>query len=575
MEPMPDLPQLAATLQRLDRKSYPAYKQIVSAYDAEAFVLHIEHAQGDPFADPSRLRADVPARAAALPDWALRTPTRRRAAADFLNRRLAEALGAVARPRTGSGKSGDLTVLQPGQQVLTRASMAVHEDGSVTARFRAGLPADGRRIIGSAAAELLTVAVPTAVRGALLFSALSPEALGAHLECVEDSVALREQLESRGLVAFIADGAALPRRSGVDDRPLAEGVVPFESPAALRVELETPNAGPLQGLGIPSGVTLIVGGGYHGKSTFLEAIERGIYDHVPGDGRERVVALSGAVKVRAEDGRRVTGTDISNFIAGLPAGGDTARFQTLNASGSTSQAAAIVEALEVGAHCLLLDEDTSATNFMIRDARMQALIEKDQEPITPFIDRARQLHDRLGVSTVVVVGGSGDYFDVADTVIAMRSYRPGDVTAEAAEVAERLPTRRASEGGSWRPIRPRELDPTSIHASRGRRALSIRVRSVDRVEFGTEVVDLGGVEQLVEEAQSRAIAYAVARAADRARRDGITLGEAVGAVEAEIEREGLQVVHPHAIGELSAFRPFELMAFVNRLRGGRGGEEAS
>ncbi|MBW3554379.1 MAG: ABC-ATPase domain-containing protein [Gemmatimonadetes bacterium] len=569
---MTDLDRLASTLQRLDGQSYPAYKRATGAYDAGDFVLHIDHVQGDPFADPSRLRAAVPAATAALPEWALATPTRRRATADFLNRRLAEALTAASHGG-GSGKSGQLTVLRPGQQVLARASMAVREDGSVTARFRAGFPAEGRRILGNAAAELLTQAVPGAVRRALLFQALSADDLRTHVETVEDSVALRAQLEDRGLVAFVADGASLPRRSGVDDRPLERGIVAFESPDSLRVELSTPNAGPLRGLGVPSGVTLIVGGGYHGKSTLLRAIERGVYDHVPGDGRERVVALPESVKVRAEDGRRVTGTDISNFITGLPAGGDTTCFHTVNASGSTSQAAAIVEALEVGARCLLLDEDTSATNFMIRDARMQALIADDQEPITPFIDRARQLHDDLGVSTILVVGGSGDYFDVADTVVAMRGYRPGDATAAAAEVARRLPTRRAAEGGSWRPIRRRAIEPASIDPSRGRRAVSIRVRSIDRVEFGTELVNLGGVEQLVEEAQTRAIAYAVARAADRARTAAVGLTDALEAVREEIEREGLHIVHPHFIGELSAFRAFELAAFVNRLRGVRGAGE--
>ena len=570
---MTGIEHLARMLEGLEGRGYPAYKAITGAYEAGDFVLHVDHVQGDPFADPSRLRTAVGPAAAALPPWAVQTPVRRRATADFLNRRFAEALAAATWAGSGSGKSGQLTVLRPGQQVLARASMTVEEDGAVTARFRAGLPADGRRILGAAAADLLAVAVPAAVRGALLFRALSAGDLRIHVETVEDSVALRAQLEARGLVAFVGDGAMLPRRSGIDDRPLADGVVPFETPPSLRVELTAPNAGPVRGLGIPAGVTLIVGGGYHGKSTLLRAIERGVYDHVPGDGRERVVALPEAVKVRAEDGRRVSGTDISNFITGLPAGGDTSRFETVNASGSTSQAAAIVEALEVGARCLLLDEDTSATNFMIRDARMQALIADDQEPITPFIDRARQLHDVLGVSTVLVVGGSGDYFDVADTVIAMRSYHPADATTEAREVAARLPTRRTAEGGRWRPLRPREIDPASIDASRGRRAVSIRVRALDRVEFGRELVKLAGVEQLVEEAQTRAIAHAVARAADLARRDGLPLGAALEAVRAEVEREGLPVVHPHAIGELAAFRVFELAAFVNRLRGADDVEE--
>jgi predicted ABC-class ATPase len=386
------------------------------------------------------------------------------------------------------------------------------------------------------------------------------------VETVEDANALRAQLEDRGLVAFVAEGAALPRRSGIDDRPLENGVVPFRPAGPLSVVLESPNGGPVRGLGVPRGVTLIVGGGYHGKSTLLRAIERGVYDHVPGDGREAVVTVATAVKVRAEDGRRVAGTDISNFIGRLPGGDDTTSFHTENASGSTSQAASIAEALEVGATALLLDEDTSATNFMIRDARMQRLIEAEHEPITPFIDRARQLHDDQRVSTVVVVGGSGDYFDIADTVIAMREYVPSEVTGAARAVAQALPTQRVAEGGAWTPLRRRIPDPNSIDAKRGRKELAVRVRVRDRVELGTTTVELGAVEQIVETAQTRAMAYTLARTHDELLGGAADMGEAIERMMAEIDRHGLAAVHPHEIGELAAFRPFELAAFLNRIR---------
>ncbi|HUG42302.1 MAG TPA: ABC-ATPase domain-containing protein [Longimicrobiales bacterium] len=562
---MKTLLALARDLRDLDGQGYPAYKGIRGRYDTAGYVLHVEHVQGDPFADPSRIRVDVPPATAGLPAWTVRTAARRRATADFLNRRLAAALRDASRP-LGSGNSGELRVLRPGQEVLARASVEVDGDGAVRARLRAGLPARGRRIQGEAAAALLTESLPAAVEGALFYAALDPEALRTHVETVEDAVALREQLEPRGLVAFVADGAALPRRSGVDDRPLEAGVVPFDSPAALRVVLPAPHAGEVAGMGVPRGVTLIVGGGYHGKSTLLRALERGIYDHVPGDGRERVVTVRDAVKVRAEDGRRIAGVDISNFIGALPSGEDTRRFFTDNASGSTSQAAAIVEALELGAGVLLLDEDTSATNFMIRDARMQALIADEHEPITPFIDRARQLQDELAVSVVVVVGGSGDYFDVADTVVAMRNYRPEEVTEQARAVAATLATRRRPEGGAWRPLRGRRIDPASIDASRGKRASAIRVRSLDRVDFGEHLVDLGAVEQLVEVAQTRAVAHAAEWARDHAFQGTGGFPEALAAVLAEVARSGLPVVHPHAIGELAEFRIFELAAFLNRLR---------
>lgn len=563
---MPDLRALAETLERLDGRGYRDYKQIAGEYDAGTFRLLIDHVQGDPFAEPSRLRVVVPASTARLPEWSLRSDARREATADFLNRTLLRALEQSARTR-GSGHSGALMLLRPGQEVLVRTSIAVSPAGSVEARFRAGLPARGRTILGREAVQLLTRDVVDGVHNGLRFESLDAAALRLHIETVEDARALRDQLAAQGLVAFVADGARLPRSSGIDDRPLvAGGVVPFRAPEALRVTLRAPNAGDISGLGIPQGVTLIVGGGFHGKSTLLRAIERGVYDHVPGDGRERVVTDARAVKVRAEDGRSVAGTDISNFIGRIPGGADTGFFVTTNASGSTSQAAAIVEALEVGARVLLLDEDTSATNFMIRDARMQALIADEHEPITPFIDRARQLARDHGVSSVLVVGGSGDYFDVADHVIAMQDYEPRVVTEDARRIAAEYPTRRSAEGGAWRPLRRRVPLPDSIDPSRGRRDVDIKARSEERVMFGAAEVELSAVEQLVEAAQARAIAGALANARGAAIDGTRELGASLDAIMTTAQRDGLDAFQPYPAGDLAEFRVFELAAFLGRIR---------
>lgn len=485
--------------------------------------------------------------------------------ADFLNRTLYRAL-ADRSADSGSGRSGELTILRPGQQVLARGSVIVDDQGGVEARFRVGLPARGRTVLGRRAAQLLTTDLVDALLESLFFDALDERAVRTHLETVEDARALRDQLTSRGLVAFIADGAILPRRSGVDDRPLPpDRARPFVSPTELRITLEAPNAGQVTGMGIPAGVTLIVGGGYHGKSTLLQAIELGVYDHVPGDGRERVVAVSGAVKVQAESGRSIAGTDISNFIRELPGGEDTTHFVTRNASGSTSQAAAIVEALEVGATCLLLDEDTSATNFLIRDGRMQALIPDALEPITPLIDRVRPLAEQ-GVSTVMVVGGSGDYFDVADTVIAMIEYEPRVVTEEAKRIAGSHPTGRRAEGGTWAPIAPRVPLPHSLDPSRGRRDVAIKTFSRDRVLFGTEEIDLAAISQLVERAQLRAIATAIARARDRILDGRRPIDDALREITDAVHRDGLPALDAESAGELAMFRVHELAAVLNRIR---------
>jgi len=370
-----------------------------------------------------------------------------------------------------------------------------------------------------------------------------------------------------GLVAFVADGAILPRASGIDLRPLSKGrVVPFESPQSLQQQVKLPNRGAVSGMGIPKGVTLIVGGGYHGKSTLLRALELGVYNHIPGDGRELVVTNPHTMKIRAEDGRRIEKVDISPFIANLPFGQDTTAFSSDDASGSTSQAANIIESLESGAEVLLIDEDTSATNFMIRDHRMQELVSKDREPITPFIDKVCQLYTDLGVSTILVIGGSGDYFDVADSVICMVEYKPHDVTAQSRAIAEKYRAERQPEGGErFGAITERVPLAHSFDASKGKREVKISSKGLQSIAFGTHTIDLGAVEQLVDVSQTRAIGDAIYFATKHM--DGRkTIREIVDTVLNSVRGKGLDVLSSRPVGDYAAFRGLELAAAMNRLR---------
>ena len=454
----------------------------------------------------------------------------------------------------------------PGQVVLPNTAVLVGRDGSLEARFTVGLPAAGRRVLGRTAERLLTQALPALVDSTLPGAAHDPTEADRHAAASEDADALRDQLAERGLVAFVADGSLLPRRSGGDDRPLAlEQAVPFESPPAFRVVLDRPNGPPVQGMGLPRGVTLLVGGGYHGKSTVLDAVARGVYNHRPGDGRELVVADPAAVKVQAEDGRPVAGVDVSPFIGALPDGQDTKRFSTQNASGSTSQAAAVIEALEAGSRFLLVDEDTAATNFMIRDRRMQALISAEDEPITPFIDRVRSLYEDFGASALLVVGGSGDYLEVADHVIGMIRYRPIDLGARAKEVVAANPAgRRRCTGAVRWPVRHRCPNPASVRPERGRRRQDVRVRDRRIVDFGRHRIDLSGVSQIVSEAQAQAVALAVAHARRFMGRDR-TVEDVLKALRASISEEGLDVFDSRRPGNIAAPRMQEVAAALNRL----------
>ena len=388
-------------LEALDRCSYKAYKSLRGQHPFASFTLHVDSVQGDPFAAPSRLRVVVPQAIAGFPSNLYETASRRIALEDNLLRQFHQQAQGYSSHR-GSGKSGLIVIAAPSQAMLSRTAVTVSAT-SVEVRFAVGLPAHGRRIAGRQAAELLCDDLPKLIEQALRYSQLDATAIQAQGDTAETADWLRDQLRDRQLVAFVADGAILPRRSGVDERSLGPAAVPFRSPASLRVSLTRPNGETITGMGIPTGITLIVGGGYHGKSTLLKAIEQGVYNHVPGDGREQVVTTATAVKVRAEEGRSVTGVDVSPFINHLPQGRSTEQFSTADASGSTSQAASIIEAVAAGATALLLDEDTSATNFMIRDRRMQALIAKAQEPITPLVDKVRQLYTDHGVSTILVM----------------------------------------------------------------------------------------------------------------------------------------------------------------------------
>jgi len=545
--------RLEQTLERIDGRGYKAYRDIAGRHALPRFTLHVDHVQADPFAPPSRMRATVPWEIAALPDAAHASAARRRAARDFLARAFRAAAQAHRSLRIDAG----------GQSVLDRTACLFTDEG-VELRFTVQLPADGRRVRGGDAREILLRHLPAVVRRAAEAAELDVDALERHCAMVEDQVALRDALSALGVVAFVADGARLPRRSGVDDRPLDDAIA-FRAPDSLRITIDAPNAGPVTGMGIPPGITLIVGGGFHGKSTLLSALQFGVYDHVPDDGREGVVARADAVKIRAEDGRAIAGVDLSPFIDNLPYGKSTVAFRTDLASGSTSQAAALVEALECGATALLVDEDTSATNFMIRDERMQALISSDREPITPFVDRIRDLRDALDVSTILVMGGSGDYFDCADTVIAMHDYQPHDVTA-AALAATHVTGRREEHGAALQRPAVRRLDPASLHpeTGQGRHKVRVRARARDALVFGEDDVDLRAVEQLADPSQVRAIGLLLARLAGE--RGDVPDPPAWIATSLETGWEHLAVRRD---GDLAMPRLADVMAALNRVRGVR------
>lgn len=488
--------QLTATLKKFEKQNYRAYQQIKGQYDFTDFTLFIDHVQGDPYASASRFRATRAWSLTGLEWLKDESPAFQRAARDFIARSFEQF----------AKQENTVSIALNGQTVLDSTAVLFTEEG-IELRFRVNLPAEGRSVLGKKANNILTFHLPKFIRRATLERELDKEAMVKHCQVVEDQSALREQLEAHNLVAFVANGSVLPRIAGNCDLPMKEAVE-FTAPESLQVTLHAPNKGYVTGLGIPKGITLIVGGGFHGKSTLLNAIERSIYDHIPGDGREYIVTDQKAMKIRAEDGRCVHHLNLSNYINHLPMGKDTADFSTQDASGSTSQAAWLQESIEAGATSLLIDEDTSATNFMIRDERMQALVAKGDEPITPLVDRIGQLRDELDISTIIVMGGSGDYLDVANTVIQMHDYQAVDVTEKAKQVIAQHPTQRHNESEeSLQTFRPRALNRVALMNILTDGKFRVSAKGKDSLRFGKEFTDLSALEQIESADEVNAIGW--------------------------------------------------------------------
>ena len=557
--------RLRQILNRIDGRGYKAYKDIKGFYKFRGFEVAVEHVQGDPFAEPSRVRLMVPYKNTWVTSQMTTNGSRRIALKDFITRVFADGIGQKTGRSRGSGKSGLIIIDRPGQEVLNRSSVLLLAQG-VEIRIKMGLPAAGRRVLGREAMNMFFKDLPDLV--GFTFDQNRSEAALKHCMVSEDADFLRSQLAKLGLVAFVAEGAILPRRSGVDQRPMARDAIPFGPvPDTLKIGLNLPNHGRIQGMGIPAGVTLIVGGGYHGKSTLLDAIAMGIYNHVPGDGREFVVTDPMAMSIRSEDGRRVEKCDISPFINDLPMGKDTKRFSTEDASGSTSQAANIMEAVEAGTTLLLMDEDTSANNFLVRDFRMQQLVTKDKEPITPFIDRVRQLYTELGVSTILVLGGSGDYLDVADLVIQMDTFRPLDVTQQAKEICNRYPAVRKSEArGKLLPPAQRVPIPQSFDPSKGRRAEKTKSIATRAILFGTNEIDISSITQFCDPSQTRMAADMLLWASKHHMDGHRSMKEAFELAYQDFNNQGFDGITNGRYGNRAFVRAIDVIAAANRLR---------
>lgn len=560
--------ELRTKLKSIDHRGYPAYKELRGQYNFGDYVLSIDHVQGDPFASPSRLSVHVRKDKAGFPAQYYDTPAKRVTLQDHLTRLFGRWVSGGSFQARGSGKSGLMTVSKCGQQVLERTAMRV-SDGDVTLRFEAGFPANGRTINARELEKMLFDILPDCVRKSLYYANIDKEKLKKAIWLCEDQQYIRENLYKNGLCAFIADGSILPRESGVSEKPMKDAVT-FQSPESLKTTLNLPHRGEITGMGIPKGITLFVGGGYHGKSTILQALQNGVYNHVAGDGREFVITDSSAFKLRAEDGRSITGVDISPFIKNLPNKKDTVHFSTEDASGSTSQAANLMEALESGSELILIDEDTSATNFMVRDGLMTQVITPGEEPITPFISRVRGMYEELGVSSVIVAGSSGAFFHKADTIIQMKEYVPIDITKRAKQAAEEYDNGAKAdvEDHVQFPNFNRKRCPSPDMTLRKEDRIKIKTMGTSELSLAKESVELRYLEQLKDQEQTAALAYLLKYAQLKMMDGKKEIKQMIDMLDEQLDKKGLESLFEHGdvSSQLARPRKQEIAACINRYR---------
>ncbi len=571
---------LRTALRAIDHKGYPAYKSLAGSYQFTEFCLCIDHVQGDPFAAPSSLRVEVLHKTAGFPGEYYRRDCSRIALADFLTRQFAAKMEDYNFKAKGSGKSGLISTARCGQEVLERSACEI-SDTKITVRFHVGFPAFGRTINAGELEKILFDFLPRCVEDSFFYRRLEAKKVEAAVFLAEDQEALREILKKEKLAAFVANGAILPRKSGVSDVPMKDSV-PFSSPATMERSFSLPHRGKISGMAIPQGITLIVGGGYHGKSTLLEALQNGVYNHIAGDGREYVVTDNTAVKLRAEDGRSVRNVDISLFINDLPNKKDTSAFSTPDASGSTSQAAGVIENMEAGSKLFLIDEDTSATNFMVRDDFMQQVISREKEPITPFLERVRDLYEKEGISTILVAGSSGAFFYVADTILQMDCYHPVDITASVKKLCAQRPAPRTTAPDFKTPADKRLLPPYKQRKKGGKdyygrerkgnenshERMKIKTFGRDSFSLDKETIDLRYVEQIADAEQTTALAYLLRYALEQEMDGKRTPRQTVRHLFELLEEKGWEPFCGTYIPcGLAKPRTQEMFACLNRFRG--------
>ena len=569
---MKDKKEFYNLLTELDGQPYTEYQQLVGDFDFARYVIKCSAVDFDvEDAIEPVFTVRVPQTIAELPEYLFDSPVRRTAMEDLLLRRMAGNIDRIANYDHNGVARRHIRISEPNQKILPRNALLLTKE-YIEVRFVITMPiqhiiVDGEPMVsidGAMAQQIFFEDLPEIIGNSLLYCNIDIAAADEHVNNMEDADRLRQHLGASGSVCFVADGALVTRIDG-QDAPDYERLSPVEIDETLVEEVEVPHGGAIRGLAIPNGLTLILGESNSGRVDIMDAIAQGIYNHVPGDGREHVVTVADAVNIRSEVGRSIQQVDISPFASSLADGGNPAAYSAKSAGSFTSQAASTVEALEAGARVLLFDEHSSSSTFLSSDTRVSSLLGESSR--NTMAARARQMVDELGIS-MIVAGSSliAEFIPIADKVLKVENFCVSDIT-EQAKALDIVPSTPADGSVNLSSMlsRSRWAMPSSIDPSIGREDLVIETEDADFLQFGRSIVDLDAIRQIADADQARAIGFVLYYAKLRYMDEGYPLREILDLVDRDLSNEGLNTLVRDVRGDLARPRRYEVAAALNRL----------
>ena len=569
---MKDKKEFYNLMAELDGQPFSEYKQLVGDFDFSRYVLKCTkiNLTGDEEEHPV-FSVRIPQTIAEVPQYLFDTPVRRTAMEDLLLRRLSSNIESIANYDHNGVARRHIHAASPNQKILPRNAVQLTKE-YIELYVQITLPVrhmviEGESVIsidGEMVQRIFFDDLPEIISNSILYCNIDTDEADRFVNSMEDSDRLRQHLGASGQISFLAEGA-LPSRVAGSDSPDYERHSAVEIDEDLIEEVEVPHGGTVRGLGIPNGLTLILGESNSGRVDLTDAIAQGIYNHIPGDGRESIVTVADAVSIRSEVGRPVQQVDISAFATALPDGGNPESYSTPSAGSFTSQAASTVEVLEAGARVLVFDEHSSSSTFLSADTRVSPLLGDSSR--NTLAARARQMVDELGIS-MVVAGSSlvAEFIPIADKILKVEDFRITDITEEA-KALEIVPSAVANDNVNIGSMlsRSRWIMPSSIDPGIGREDLVIYADDPDFLQFGRSTIDLEAIKQIAAADQARAIGYVLYHAKLRYMDEGYPMREILDLVDRDLSNEGLNTLARDLRGDLARPRRYEVAAALNRL----------